>query len=634
MRLKKIIFLSILLSLTSFLSKAAVDRDAKIKASLIFKFSHTIEWKNPKELSDFRIGILGASDNVVNELRRITNRKKEGKFLIRIIVFKSIAEVTQTEILFVDKAKFKNFSLSDLKGHTLLITDNSLDVNQSMLSFIEGNKKLNFEINKANIQNAGLKLTSGFVGLAKKTIRISDDNMDDFDFENEGENASTSQNSNTTSVTNAVVETQPQTAAEARKNRKNDRKQLNNNSSTASQEAFQKREAEIKKKETEINAQMNEVLSKKELLDQQLKSETLSPEEKLKLQEVKIDLTKQEYGLRENVVNTKKQEYENLQQELEKLNTKYLTVIKELNLQKVLNIMIVAMIGFIIVALFVVYRNYRSKLAANLLLEAQKLEISNQKQIIEEKNHEVLDSINYSKRIQAAILPDLHEMKENLKDFFILYKPKDIVSGDFYYYNKVNDTVFLAAADCTGHGVPGAFMSLVGSKEAKIANSKYEAPGLILKSLNNGVKETLKQSNEEATGDGIDIALIRLKNTQVTYAGANRPLWIIKKNSFHIIEIKPTKNAIAGFTKANHEFEEHTIDLEKGDCIYLFSDGYADQFGGEKNKKLTTKRFKDFLLTVKNHNMPDQKKELQKFVEKWQGANEQVDDILVIGIRL
>lgn len=612
--------------------QGAIDRDSKVKAGLIFKFAHTIEWKNPKELTDFRIGVLGANDNVVNELKRITNRKREGKFLISVIVFRSIAEVTQTEVLFVDHAKFKNFALSDLKGHTLLITDNNLDMNRTMLAFIEGNKKLNFEINKENLLNAGLKLTGGFVGLAKKTIRISDDNMDDFDLEEETGSVEVPVVTASEPVASTPDPSTTTTVA-SRKNSRIEKKEAQK-SAAASQAEFLKREAEIKKKEVEINSQMDQVLSQKQKLDQQLKSETLTTEEKIKLQEVKIDLTKQEYGLRENVVNNKKKEYENLQAELEKLNTKYLTVIKELNLQKVLNIMIVAMIGFIIVALFIVYRNYRSKLAANVLLESQKVEISAQKRIIEEKNHEVLDSINYSKRIQAAILPDMHEIEKNLSDFFILYKPKDIVSGDFYYFNTANNDVFIAAADCTGHGVPGAFMSLVGFKESKIANAQFSTPGLILKALNNGVKETLKQTNEEATGDGIDIGLIRLRGNQLAYSGANRPLWIIKKNSFSIIEVKATKSAIGGFTKSNQEFEEHTIDLEKGDCVYLFSDGYADQFGGDKNKKLTTKRFKDFLVTVKSHPMKDQRKELENFVEKWRGPNEQVDDILVIGIRI
>ena len=635
----KLLFLLFLLPAIAL--NAAVDRDSKIKASLIYKFAHTIEWQNPKELTDFRIGLLGANDNVVNELMRITNRRREGKFLIRIIKFNSIAEVSATEVLFVDFAKFRNFSLNDLKGHTLLITDNNLDLDRAMLAFIEGNKKLNFEINKENIKNAGLKLTGGFVGLAKKTIRITDDNLDDLEVEAEvGTSDQSSQTDGASPAEASNVTSAPTSTANKEMERKSSRakaaekRKASEVYGNSSQEEFLKREAEIKKKESEINSQMTEVLTKKQQLDQQLQSETLTTEEKIKLQEVKIDLTKQEYGLRENVVNNKKKEYENLQQELEKLNSKYLTVIKELNLQKVLNIMIVAMILFIIVALFIVYRNYRSKLAANVLLESQKIEISAQKRIIEEKNHEVLDSINYSKRIQSAILPDMHEIEKNLNDFFILYKPKDIVSGDFYYYNKNNSDVFIAAAECTGHGVPGAFMSLVGFKESKIANSKFDTPGQILKALNNGVKETLKQGNEEATGDGIDIGLVRIRGNQVAYSGANRPLWIIKKNSFSIIEVKATKTAIGGFTKSNQEFEEHTIDLEKGDCVYLFSDGYADQFGGDKNKKMTTKRFKDFLLTVKTHPMKDQRRELENFVEKWRGSNEQVDDILVIGIRI
>ena len=633
MKTSKLFLLFFCLLSGSFFANAAVDRDSKVKASLIFKFAHAIEWQNPRELTDFRIGLLGANPDMVNELRRITNRKKEGRFLIKIIAFNSIAEVTQTEVLFVDFAKFKSFSLTNIKGNTLLISDNNLYIDKTMLAFIEGNKKLNFEINKENMQRAGLKLTGGFVGLAKKTIRISDtgsdDDLDVTDAETNTDNNSAAVAENTVATIVAPSNENAATAKTVSKNEQRARTKPQNENPE-----FVKKQEEIKQKEKEIDSKMNEVVSKKQRLDQQLQSETLSPEEKIKITEDRINLSKQEFGLRDSVVNTKKQEYDNLQIELVKLNSKYLTVIKELNLQKVLNIMIVAMIGFIIIALFVVYRNYRTKLAANVLLETQKAEITNQKRIIEEKNHEVLDSINYSKRIQTAILPDMHEIEKNLKDFFILYKPKDIVSGDFYYYHKSNNDIFLAAADCTGHGVPGAFMSLVGFKESKIANAQFNSPGKILQALNNGVKETLKQTTEDATGDGIDIGLMRVNNTQITYAGANRPLWIIKKNSFSLIEVKATKSSIGGFTKTNQEFEEHSFDLETGDCVYLFSDGFADQFGGEKSKKLTTKRFKDFLISIKSHPMPSQKKELEGFIEKWRGSNEQVDDILVIGVRI
>ena len=179
MKTSKLYLLLFCLLSGSFFANAAVDRDSKVKASLIFKFAHAIEWQNPRELTDFRIGLLGANPDMVNELRRTTNRKKEGRFLIKIITFNSIAEVTQTEVLFVDFAKFKSFSLTNIKGNTLLISDNNLYIDKTMLAFIEGNKKLNFEINKENMQRAGLKLSGGFVGLAKKTIRISDTGSDD-----------------------------------------------------------------------------------------------------------------------------------------------------------------------------------------------------------------------------------------------------------------------------------------------------------------------------------------------------------------------------------------------------------------------------------------------------------------------
>ena len=207
------------------------------------------------------------------------------------------------------------------------------------------------------------------------------------------------------------------------------------------------------------------------------------------------------------------------------------------------------------------------------------------------------------------------------------------MSGDFYYFNKVNDDVFIAAADCTGHGVPGAFMSLVASKELKIANSLTNSPAQILKHLNNGVKDTLKQNHIDGTKDGMDIALVKINGTTVTYSAANRPLWILKKDSSIIEEIKATKTAIAGFTEDDFEFEEITLNLSEGDIIFLFSDGYADQFGGDKQKKMTTKRFREFVLSIKNKSMKKQQIELENYFKFWQGNTEQVDDLLVIGLK-
>jgi serine phosphatase RsbU (regulator of sigma subunit) len=258
-----------------------------------------------------------------------------------------------------------------------------------------------------------------------------------------------------------------------------------------------------------------------------------------------------------------------------------------------------------------------------------------QKKIIAEKNKEVLDSINYAQRIQQSMLPDINVISRELPDSFILFKPKDIVSGDFYFFSKTNSKIYIAAADCTGHGVPGGFMSMLCSEKLNDAIASNPDVGEALHRVNKGVKATLGQSkNEDSAKDGMDIALCTIEDKQVSFAGANRPLWIIRKGENEIEEIKPTKVSIGGFTEDVQTFESHKVQLNEGDTFYIFSDGYADQFGGEKGKKLTIKKFKEKLLSICTLPMRKQLQELDSYIESWKERNEQVDDILVIGIRV
>ena len=343
-----------------------------------------------------------------------------------------------------------------------------------------------------------------------------------------------------------------------------------------------------------------------------------------KINELEISQRKVIISNIENSVNKLVNKLKGNKIELERENQISRLVISQ---QKIIsNVIFISLLLFIIFSVYIFLNLQKNKKQNKLINE--------QKSILEHQKKEITDSINYSKRIQTAILPNIADIKQNLNDFFILYQPKDIVSGDFYYFNKVNDDVFIAAADCTGHGVPGAFMSLVASKELKIANSLTNSPAQILKHLNNGVKDTLKQNHIDGTKDGMDIALVKINGTTVTYSAANRPLWILKKDSSIIEEIKATKTAIAGFTEDDFEFEEITLNLSEGDIIFLFSDGYADQFGGDKQKKMTTKRFREFVLSIKNKSMKKQQIELENYFKFWQGNTEQVDDLLVIGIKL
>jgi len=279
--------------------------------------------------------------------------------------------------------------------------------------------------------------------------------------------------------------------------------------------------------------------------------------------------------------------------------------------------------------------------------EKDKIEIL--KKEIEEKHHNVTESIRYAKRIQKAILPTDEFLKQTLPNAFVLYRPKDIVSGDFYWIAETENTILIAAADCTGHGVPGAFMSTLCIEKLNEAVTNSDDVSVILQSVNNQIKKVLHQSSKaDSTHDGMDVALVSLNfnvqrfllenqpstaNCQIEYAGANRPLWLIRKGQTEIEEIKATKVAIGGFTEDEQIFTKHKIELKKGDTIYIFSDGFADQFNSD-DKKLMTRMFKEIVLSIQDKSMDEQKVYLNSFIENWKGNIEQTDDILVIGIRI
>jgi phosphoserine phosphatase RsbU/P len=256
---------------------------------------------------------------------------------------------------------------------------------------------------------------------------------------------------------------------------------------------------------------------------------------------------------------------------------------------------------------------------------------------IEEQKKHIEDSIHYARRIQNAILPPDEFVTALLPDAFVLYKPKDIVSGDFYWMASVDGIAIVAAVDCTGHGVPGAFMSIVGSNQLNYAVSVRKAirPDLILNALNEGVTKSLRQTRlSSSVKDGMDISLITIdyKNAKLNYAGGNNPLFLIRNNE--LIQVKADKFPIGGYMgEALKDFTNNEMDLQKGDVMYLFSDGYVDQFGGTDDSKFLVRRFRELLLKIHNEPMNEQKEILNQVNEDWRGNSVQIDDILVIGIR-
>jgi ligand-binding sensor domain-containing protein/serine phosphatase RsbU (regulator of sigma subunit) len=268
--------------------------------------------------------------------------------------------------------------------------------------------------------------------------------------------------------------------------------------------------------------------------------------------------------------------------------------------------------------------------------EKEKLQVAYSE--IDEKNKDITDSIHYAKRIQQAILPSDSGVKQLLPDSFIFYKPKDIVSGDFYWMEQWGPQTLIAAVDCTGHGVPGAFMSIVAHNILTQAVNVLglSKPALILNETNTQLTKKLNQNSEEATvRDGMDIALcaINYKKSTMEFAGANNPLWLIRNGQ--VIEINGDKFPIGAFVGEElQRFTNHEWEIQKGDCIYIFTDGFADQFGGPKGKKFKYKQFQELLLRICQLPMSEQKEILEKVNEEWQGSLEQVDDVLIIGIRI
>jgi serine phosphatase RsbU (regulator of sigma subunit) len=279
----------------------------------------------------------------------------------------------------------------------------------------------------------------------------------------------------------------------------------------------------------------------------------------------------------------------------------------------------------LVLAIFVLRSNNQKK-KANIL-------ISKQKEEVEQHQKEIIDSINYAKRIQQAIFKDEEYVSKHLPPHFILFKPKDIVSGDFYWAFEKGDYFYFAAGDCTGHGVPGAFLTMLGISFLNEVNAKEEIlnPAEILNQLRDKVIKELGRQGQ--TKDGMDISLTRinLKTKELMWAGANNPLWYM--NNDILKEIKADKQPI-GYSEKTAPFTNHSVSLNSMDTFYLFTDGFADQFGGIKGKKYKYKQLKELLLSNCHLPLQEQKEILNKNFEAWKGELEQVDDVVVIGIRL
>jgi len=287
---------------------------------------------------------------------------------------------------------------------------------------------------------------------------------------------------------------------------------------------------------------------------------------------------------------------------------------------------------FILIIAFFIIRSTRK-----ILLKEEQLSrnLKESKLIIEEKNKDILDSIKYAKKIQDAILPSMEQICNSLPNSFVYFAPRDIVSGDFYWYSETKNKVIIAAIDCTGHGIPGAMMSMIGNSILnEIVNARgIVDPGEILNQLDIGIANAFEISTARGSEskDGMDVAIcsIDFNARELVYAGAFRPL--IRVRAGELEEFKGDRFPIGGGSYHKTDFSTHTLPIEKGDYFYIFSDGFPDQFGGEKGKKFMNKRFKDLLIEFQCESCENKLDQLEKTLSNWKDELEQVDDILVIG---
>jgi len=279
-----------------------------------------------------------------------------------------------------------------------------------------------------------------------------------------------------------------------------------------------------------------------------------------------------------------------------------------------------------------------NKRKTSKLLSKQVGEINYQNAIIKERNKDITDSIQYAKRLQEAVFPEANKLNEYFAESFVLFRPKDIVSGDFYWFEEVDNKTIIVVGDCTGHGVPGAFMSILGHNLLNqiILEDKISSPGKILNLLDKRVTNALnKRESKEEYNDGMDmvICVVDKINNKLEYAGANRPL-VIRRGA-ELLELKPNKHAIGGIQDSTCKlFSQQEIAIQTNDVLYMFSDGYYDQFGGPRGKKFKYKQLTSSILSMASESLEEQKNILSSTLETWRGNLEQVDDVCVIGVKI
>lgn len=595
------------------------------RALYVFDIARYVDYGGALDsMAIFTVGVLSKDSELYWEMANLAKTRDEiqGK-PVNVVVFRNESSIVYTNVLYVARDSEYNLKKVDDKiigKPTLLITE-GYEFGSSMFNFLIIDNKPKFEINANKLQAAGLTIPSTLLAQAVKT---REDWEVLYDITNEELVKQLE-----------VVEAQKLIIARQLREIEDQKKLLDSLDAQISEKeaVLEQKQAELTQKSREIRGQSQEITKQRNMISEQ-QAEVSAQRDTLDLQRSDIAIKLVEIKEKQQVIT---QQEDRIKVQLESIEKQKIFIYAAL--------FVLILLSFLA---YYIYRGYKIKKEANIKLEEknktiteQNVEIEKQRDLAESQRDQIAyqkqnitDSIMYAKRIQTALLPSLELFSDEI-DHFVLYKPLDIVSGDFYWVSNKGKRKIVIAADCTGHGVPGAFMSMLGvTMLNEIVNGKsIEMPNKILDMLRDEIIKSLKQSiDDDRVKDGMDMAisLIDYEKNKLWFSGANNPFILIRDGELKIL--KGDKMPVSIHYKMN-PFTVHEIDLKKGDCFYMFSDGYGDQFGGPRQKKFMIKHLKEKLLDLSPLPMLEQGSKLDEIFEDWRGPNAQVDDVILIGIR-
>ena len=620
----QVIILGLMLFIGNAYSQGGTNNGTR--AVFIFDIAKYIDYgQGFADSAVFKIGILDKTSELFWEMGNLAKTRKTIQDKpVQLVVFRSEDQILHTQLLYVNKSS--GFSLNKvrtkLEGHETLLLTEGYEFRESMVNFIgvEGEMP-KYGVNEDMITKAGMKVNSNLLFQAIKTKE---------DWENLFGKASEQ-----IIIQRDTIKQQLDMIRIQKKEILHQKALLDSLDKVISikENTLSEKQKVLDKQFVRINKQQGEIsIQKQTIIDQQkavqIQKDTLSNQkEKITIQLARIDDQLKKISEQDSKIKVQLEAIEK-----QKLILYFV----------ILALLLVSCLGYYI------YRGYKIKKEANIKLEEKNRTISLQKDEIEkqrdlaaaqrdqisyQKRH-IEDSIMYAKRIQTALIPSLELFSDKL-EHFVLYKPLAIVSGDFYWVSTQSNPQVIISADCTGHGVPGAFMSMLGvTMLNEIVNGKHILmPDQIIENLRQGIIKSLKQvAEEDSIKDGMDIAvcLIDFENNTLWFAGANSPLYLVRNGE--LIHYRGDKMPVAIHYKME-PFTLHKIDLLKGDAFYVFSDGYADQFGGPNQKKFMSMQLRETLVAMSGVPMLQQGERLNKIFEEWRGDSPQIDDVTLIGVR-